>query len=201
MKPSDDILIRRILDRDTRAFDTIYARYGEKLRSRLMGMVRDESVAQDLVQEVFLRVWTRAEQWTGRGRFSAWLNRMATNLALNHLRSKRRRREHPLEIPKEVYNWDDEDRLQIPGWIIDTATLGADEMVVLQEQRKMIHHLMESLPEEQKEVIRLVVDAQMDIQSAADTLDIPKGTVKSRLHYAKKRLGDEWNKIKKEDDQ
>jgi len=201
MKPSDANLIARILDRDTDAFDMLYARYGEKIRLRLLRIVREESVAQDLAQEVFLRVWTRVEQWRGEGVFAGWLNRMATNLALNHLRSIRRRREHSLEIPKETYDWDDEEGIQVPGWMIDTVTLGADEMVVLQEQHEMIQNLLECLPEEQQEVIRLVVDAQVDIQSAADTLGIPEGTVKSRLYYAKKRLVKEWKdmEIKEEE--
>jgi len=192
MKPSDATLIAQILDGDPGAFDMLYERYEGKIRARLIRIVREESVAQDLAQEVFLRVWARVEQWSGKGTFSAWLNRMATNLALNHLRSIKRRREHPLEIPKEVTNWDDEDGLQVPGWMIDTVTLGAEEMVVLKEQHEMIHYLLECLPEQQQEVIRLVVDAQMDIQSTADTLGIPEGTVKSRLYYAKKRLEKEW---------
>jgi len=200
MKPSDAILISKIIDGDSGAFDTLYERYGGKIRLHLLGILREESMAQDLAQEVFLRVWTRAEQWSGKGKFSAWLNRMATNLALNHLRSIRRRRESPLEIPKDQNNWDDDDGLQIPGWIIDTVSPGADEMMIQKEQHETVQHLLTNLPEEQREVIRLVVDAQMDIQSTADALGIPEGTVKSRLFYAKKRLEKEWRElIKKEE--
>ena len=63
-------------------------------------LVRDEPAAEDLLQETFLRVWTRAGQWNGQGTFKGWLFRIATNLALNHLRTRRRRPEQPLELPE-----------------------------------------------------------------------------------------------------
>lgn len=178
----------------------LYERYSEKIHLRLVRIVREESVAQDLAQEVFLRVWTRAEQWSGKGKFSAWLNRIATNLALNHLRSIRRRRERPLEIPNQDVDWDDEDEFQIPGWMIDNVSLGADEMMANKELHETIQKLLANLPEVQQEVIRLVVDAQMDIQDAADTLGIPEGTVKSRLFYAKKRLEKEWKQFEEKEE-
>ena len=76
-------------------FKQLYAQYGEGILRHVARMVRSDA-AQDLVQEAFLRAWQRAEQWDGRGTFKAWLYRIATNLALNHLRTVRRRREQPL---------------------------------------------------------------------------------------------------------
>jgi RNA polymerase sigma-70 factor (ECF subfamily) len=90
---SDRDLIKRIGQRDTSAFETLFDRYEEMMHRHLVRFVRHDAPAQDLVQEVFLRVWTRGEQWDGRGTFKAWLYRVATNLALNHLRTVRRRRE------------------------------------------------------------------------------------------------------------
>jgi len=192
MKPPDADLIRKILDRDTGAFDALYARYAHRTRSRLKRIVREESVAEDLVQEAFLRVWTRVEQWQGRGTFEGWLSRLATNLALNHLRSMRRRREHPLETQKRAFDAEEDDERQAPSWMVDSAALGADAIVALREQREIVQRLIDRLPEEQREVVRLVIDVEMDTRGVADTLGIPLGTVKSRLHYAKKRLGREW---------
>lgn len=199
MTPTDAELIKGIIDRDTRAFDMLYGRYVDRIRSRLKRIVREESVAQDLVQEAFLRVWTRVEQWQGRGSFEGWLSRLATNLALNHLRSMRRRRENPLEISKSTFDAEEEDELQAPSWMIDASVLGADALVALREEREIVQRLVDGLPEEQREVVRLVIDGEMDIRTAADTLGIPPGTVKSRLHYAKKRLGREWKNTKQEE--
>ena len=98
---SDQDLIERIRERDAKAFETLFARYTETIRRHVARIVRDDSAAEDVVQEVFLRVWTCAAQWDGRGTFKAWLFRIATNVALNHLRAMRRRREQQLEVPAD----------------------------------------------------------------------------------------------------
>jgi DNA-directed RNA polymerase specialized sigma24 family protein len=87
--PSDGDLVARICDQDARAFEDLLARYGNRIRRHLARIVRADAAAQDLAQEVFLRVWTHAGQWNGSGSFQAWLYRIATNLAFNHLRSVR----------------------------------------------------------------------------------------------------------------
>ena len=80
--PSDQNLMERVRERDARAFEVLFARYGELIRRHLARITRNDAAAQDLVQEVFLRVWTRAEQWDGRGPFKAWLYRMGVYLKL-----------------------------------------------------------------------------------------------------------------------
>src|SRR5436190_17619750 len=109
MQPvSDHELMARVRKRDAEAFETLFERYRERVARHLDRTVRDAGAAGDLAQEVFLRVWTRAEQWDGRGSFRAWLFRIATNLALNHLRSVRRRREQPLEIAPDPESEEDD---------------------------------------------------------------------------------------------
>ena len=95
MVATDGDLIQRVLCSDAAAFDALYERHASAVRWRLVQVVRDEAAADDLLQETFLRLWTRAEQWQGTGSVAGWLMRIATNLALNHLRSKRRRPARP----------------------------------------------------------------------------------------------------------
>jgi RNA polymerase sigma-70 factor (ECF subfamily) len=191
---SDQDLIKRVCERDARAFEVLFERYGEMIRRHLVYTVRDDAAAQDLVQEVFFRVWTRAEQWSGRGAFKAWLYRIATNLALNHLRSVRRKRERPLDLFDE---WsDDEDETgPAPAWLIDTSAIGPDTALEQAERRERVRRLVEKLPQEKREVFRLVHEMEMSMQDAADELGIPEGTVKSRLYYAKRRLARQWQDI------
>jgi len=193
MMPSDQDLMGRIRARDANAFDTLFARYREMLRRHLMRTVRDESAAEDLLQEVFLRVWTCAEQWDGRGTFKAWLFRIGTNQALNHLRTVRRQREQSLEIPPD--ETDEEEENLIPGWLIDTASLGPEAILERAEQRELLWRLVEALPDEKREVVHLVYEAEMELRQVALTLGVPEGTVKSRLHYAMKRLAREWKEL------
>ena len=190
---SDQDLIERIRERDAKAFETLFVRYTETIRRHVARIVRDDSAAEDVVQEVFLRVWTCAAQWDGRGTFKAWLFRIATNVALNHLRAMRRRREQQLEVPADEI--DEENEISIPGWMIDAASLGPEAMLEQAEQSELLQGLVDGLPEEKREVFRLVHEVEMDIRETAATLGIPEGTVKSRLHYTMKRLAREWKEL------
>lgn len=191
--PADRDLMRRIVQRDASAFDALFARHGPTIRLRLVSIVRDEAAADDLLQEVFLRLWTRAEQWDGRGELRAWLGRIATNLALNHLRSGRRRRQRPLEVPAHAGEGDEEG--YVPGWMIDEAAVGPDAAAELAERLEFLGRLVADLPEGKREVLRLVHEEDKNLGEAAEQLGIPVGTVKSRLHYALKRLFEQWHEI------
>ncbi len=193
---SDQDLMARIREGDAHAFESLYERYAGMIQRHLTHIVHDAAVAQDLLQEVFLRVWTRGEQWRGSGPFKAWLYRIASNLALNHLRQVRRRKEQPLVVAEASMEEDEGD--YVPAWMVDASALGPEWIAEMTEQRAMFQELVESLPEEKQAVFRLVHSLEMSIQDAADELGIPEGTVKSRLHYAKKHLAQEWQDLERE---
>ena len=193
MTQSDGELVEGILKRDAHAFEILFNRYGEAVYSHLAWLVRDRMAADDLLQEVFLRVWGRAGQWNGQGPFKAWLFRIATNLALNHLRSVRRRREQPIQVPPDHEDEDDDSR--VPGWMIDTATQGPDVILEQAEELRLLGRIVDDLPEEKREVIRMVHDEEMDIREIADRLEIPEGTVKSRLYHARRHLARQWREL------
>jgi RNA polymerase sigma-70 factor (ECF subfamily) len=188
---SDHNLVQSLREQDTAAFEILFARYQEPVRQHLSHIVRDPNTAEDLTQEVFLRVWTRAEQWDGRGAFKAWALRIATNLALNHLRTVRRRRELPLEPPPDIGR--DRDTAPTPDWLIDTITRRPEQVLEQLEWRERLQRLLRQLSEEKREVFHLVHDAEMDVREVAQSLGIPEGTVRSRLYYARKQLAREWN--------
>ena len=98
---TDKELVSRTVKRDAHTFEILFNRYATMLHRHVVGILHDETAAHDAVQETFMRVWERADQWQGTGTFKAWLYRTATNLALNHLRTIKRRRETPLEIPAD----------------------------------------------------------------------------------------------------
>lgn len=191
---SDETLMAGILERDARVFEALFDRYAEALHRHVGFMLHDEAAAHDVVQEAFLRVWLRAEQWDGRGTPRAWLYRIATNLALNHLRTVQRRHEVPLELPPD--SEDDEDMVSFaPAWMIDNATLGPEAVVECNEQRIFYQRALARLPDEKREVFRMVHELEMSLRDAADALNIPEGTVKSRLHYARRQLARDWREM------
>lgn len=190
MNLSDVELIQRILKQDSDAFAVLFDRYIGQVTDHLTRMLRDAGAADDVAQEAFLRVWNRADQWTGQGSFRGWLFRIATNLALNHLRNKKRRREQPLEMPSLYDAAEDEN--PVPGWMIDRASLGPDVHVEQAEQRQILQRLVADLPEEKREVFEMVHGEELGLGEVAKRLAIPEGTVKSRLFHARKRLADGW---------
>jgi RNA polymerase sigma-70 factor (ECF subfamily) len=181
--------MERVRAHDADSFEALVSRYREMLYRHVTGMTHDPNTADDLLQEAWLRVWTRAEQWDGRGNVKAWLYRITTNLTLNHLRAQRRRREQPLEIPDRT---GDEDDTLLPSWMIDAAATAPDRLVEMAERQAQLERMVEALPSEKRVVFRLVHEADMEMHEVAETLGIPEGTVKSRLHHAKKRLAREW---------
>ena len=194
MEQSDQTLIYRIVKRDAAAFETLFARHIASVRQHILNIVRVESAAEDLVQEVFLRVWTRAEQWNGQGEFKGWLFRIATNLALNHLRTVRRQRQEPLETPPDEFE-DEDERPSDPDWMIDTSSHGPEVIVEQTEQSQLLWQLVDELPQKKREVLRLIYQKEMALREAAIELGIPEGTVKSRLHHSVRHLAREWKEI------
>ena len=192
---SDRELIEQIRERNAPAFELLFERYRHALLKHILHIVREERAAEDLVQEVFLRVWTRAAQWDGRGELRSWLYRIATNLGLNHLRTVHRRRQQPLEIPEDSYDDEDGALTQMPAWLIDSASPEPQTVLEQIEQREFLWELIDGLPDGKRDLLHLVYGAEMDIRQAADELGIPIGTVKSRLHYTLKRLARECKEL------
>ena len=186
---SDHNLMAKIQQGNANAFEILFDRYEGMIGRHLAAIVHDEAVSQDLLQETFLRVWTRAGQWQG-GAFKAWLYRIATNLAFNHLRSVRRRKEQPLDIAESSTEEDESD--YVPAWVVDASALGPDQLLEMAERQVIFRQLVESLSAEKQAVLRLVHTLEMTTADAAEELGIPEGTVKSRLHYAKKHLAESW---------
>lgn len=189
---SDSKLVASILEGDAHAFEVLFERYAEALQCHTHHIVHDAAAAHDVVQETFLRVWQRAAQWDGSGAFKAWLYRIATNLALNHRRTVERRREIPLILPPG--NDDDEDNL-VPAWMMDTSAQGPEAAIEQAEVRARYRQLVNRLPDDKRQVVQMVLEMEMSLRDTADALEIPQGTVKSRLHYARKQLARDWREL------
>jgi len=203
---ADEQLMRRIAGRPARqeprgqsdpdaeaAFEELLARHGPAVRHRLGNLLRDAAAAEDMAQEVFLRLWTRADRWNGQGSLAAWLARIATNLALNHLRSVRRLRQQSLEPGRA--GGQGRDMETHPAWLADADETAPEVAAERAETGQRLARLLDDLPPGQREVLRLVDEEDRNIAEAAEELGIPQGTVKSRLHYARETMAREWKRL------
>lgn len=190
-------VVRRVGAGDVRAFEALFAHYHGPIRRHVRRVVRDPATAEDLTQEVFERVWTRAGQWNGRGTFQAWLFRVATNLALNQLRSRRRHPQEPL-TRRGVESGAPIDEPS-EAWLVDPAAVDPSDAAERGVDRDRLRQLLTGLPDDKRRVLELVHIADMDLATVAEVLGIPVGTVKSRLYYARKRLAQAWRELDGDD--
>lgn len=179
MGASDCQLMHRIREGDPDAFEDFVRQHDRILGLHLRRYVGPDD-AGDLRQEVLLRVWERASQWQGRGSPLAWMLRIATNLALNHLRARRRTaslesgdeaEEAPVAEPPQARGEDDVER-----WTEASRAL----------------ELVGELPDSQRTVLSLARLDGLKLREIASRLDVPLGTVKSRLHAATQWLTERW---------
>ncbi|NKB72005.1 MAG: sigma-70 family RNA polymerase sigma factor [Candidatus Latescibacteria bacterium] len=197
MQITDQQLIGRITERDAHAFEQFFARYRQQIHHHVRRIVGDQLGADDVVQEVFLRVWNRAGQWSGEGSVAGWLFRIATNLSLTHLRTVRRRREQRLETPSATV---ERETHHVPEWMVEAASQRPDRQLERADQRHWLRRQVQDLPEDKREVFRLVYDAQVEVREAAQRLGIPEGTVKSRLHHGRRQLQQAWRATENEEE-
>jgi RNA polymerase sigma-70 factor (ECF subfamily) len=173
----DEQLMARLAMRDIKAFETLYDRYGTLVYSTALRVVGDVQLAEDIAQEVFLRIWRRPEHYVPqRGRFVTWLLSVARNGAVDQIRIRGRRRRHETagedsarELPA------DEDR--------DPAL-----MAQLADERQKVRQALTSLPAEQKRVIEMAYYGGYTQQEIAELLNQPLGTVKTRIRLAMQKL-------------
>jgi RNA polymerase sigma-70 factor, ECF subfamily len=171
---SDAILVERIAAGDKLAMQALFARHRTPVYRWLLRFVSNETLAEDLLSDVFLDVWRQADRFEGRSSVSTWLMSIARFKALS---ARRRRADAELDE-------------KIEATVADTAN---DPEVALQEKNRseLLRSALTRLSLEHREIIDLVYYHEMSVDECAQILGIPAATVKTRMFYARKKLA-EW---------
>ena len=177
----DDELMERVCTRDLAAFEHLYDRYGDLVHSVVMRVVGDRYIAEDVTQDVFLRVWRKPEQFDlDRGKFTTWLLSIARNRSIDERRSRGRRLRHEaMPSPAE-----EEDPLLS---VSDETEDPAQASVVADDQRA-VRAALATLPPEQRLAIQLAYFGGMTQQEIANQLGQPLGTVKTRIRLGMQKM-------------
>jgi RNA polymerase sigma-70 factor (ECF subfamily) len=170
---SDEQLIERTAAGDRHAMDALYRRHHLRVYRFLLRLIRDAANAEDLTSDVFIDVWKQAGRFEGRSQVTTWMLTIARHKAF---RALRRRVNDPL---------DDEMLASIP----DDAD-GADVVIEKQRQSSALQQGLIQLSPAHREVIDLVYYHGRSIAEVAEITDAPQATVKTRMHYARKRLAE-----------
>ena len=177
MKRNDDGLVASFCAGDNQAFEELVLRYKNSLYQYILSLVKDESVAEDLFQDVFISLFKHAKTYKAEGKFKAWLFLTARNKVLNHWRDN-----------KNTVSLDQTDE---DGNAYLQDTLADNERPVLEEMygrelEKLVGKAAEQLPPRQREMIYL--RQFLSFQEIADTVGRPLGTVLADCHRAVKKI-------------
>jgi RNA polymerase sigma-70 factor (ECF subfamily) len=173
----DDRLVMALESRDQKALETLYDRYGDYVYSVCLRMVGDVQLAEDLTQEVFLRLWRRPDLYDAeRGRFVTWLLSVARNRGIDERRSRGRRFKH--EQPPSL----------AAAESLAAAGVESEDTAVLSEERVVVQRALAKLPPEQQLAIRLAYFGGYTQQEIAIGLNQPLGTVKTRIRLGMQKL-------------
>lgn len=184
--PTDEELVRLAREGEDRAFDLLIARYESKIVSHIHAMLRDYDKALDLAQETFVRLLTRVDAYRETARFSTWLYRIGTNLAIDEIRRRRRWRMVPFMSPGGPG-----DRALDGGVPLPTSHRPGPEAPLLEDEtRTVIRNAVASLPPHYRSAVVLKDLQDLPYEDVAEILEIPVGTVKSRVNRGRGMLKD-----------
>ena len=168
---SDEMLVERIAGGDKLAMQVLFARHRTAIYRWLLRFVGNETVAEDLLSDVFLDVWRQAGRFEGRAAVSTWLLSIARFKALS---ARRRRPDAELDEVIEATVADPTD----------------DPEVMLEKKDELVREALTTLSSEHREIIDLVYYHEKSVEECAQILSIPRATVKTRMFYARKKLAE-----------
>lgn len=179
---TDADVMLRVKAGDESAFSYLVQKYRRAMVHFMYRMAHSPAVAEDLAQEVFLRVYRSRESYEASAKFTTWLYRIATNLAVNHVRDTRHERQGNMASLDEP----DEET----GQTLDVADSKptTEEVIIQRERMAAIRNKVEGLPERQKLAVLMHKYQQMDYKQIADVLKLSESATKSLLFRAYESL-------------
>lgn len=178
----DLVLLTLVARADAAALGKLYDKYQRKIYSLVLRILRNEEDAGEILQDVFLQVWEKAELFDrDRGSFSTWLATLAHNKAINLLRSKRAKKQS-LEV-----NHDREEIAEISSDLMIEHRTALDEQIETGEREVMLS-LLSKLTEDQRTALIMAYYNGYSQTEIADSLGVPLGTVKTRMRQGMIKL-------------
>jgi RNA polymerase sigma-70 factor (ECF subfamily) len=186
----DQDLVTRAREGDTRAFDALILKYGDKLYGLVYHMTSHKEDTHDLLQEIFARAYQSLKSFRGNSTFYTWIYQIAVNLTLNFLKKKKRRSGLSLnELDAAAH--------QDPALIDTTHEANPEQQTNLNELQVKLNEAMQKLSEPHRMVVTMFDIQGMSHGEIAKVLKTSEGTIRSRLHYAhlqlQSALQETWN--------
>ena len=181
----DHDLVQRVQAGDTAAFRTLFDKYHRRAFAVAMGVVKNEDDALDAVQEAFVKVHKNIHKFQGSSSFYTWLYRIVMNVSIDHVRRTSRRKN--LDFDERALH--EESEVAGDGALVPSVTnANPGKAALRRELGGAIQAALQELPEHHRAVIILREIEGMSYEEMAEALEVPKGTVMSRLFHARKKM-------------
>ncbi len=181
--PPDLSLLERCRRNDAAAFDEVVGRYKNKLYNYVYRMVGNSDDAEDLTQEVFVRMFTSLDTFRRQSSLHTWLFRIAGNLCIDHFRRGKKARAHAYSLDESYPGEDGEGGRELPD-----ATFEPHRLLEQQEMGAQIQQALGQIPDKLRAVLILHDIEDLPYEEIAQIVGCPLGTVKSRLFHARRQL-------------
>ena len=177
----EELWITQASNGDLDAFNQLVLKHQNVAYHHALAMLNDEWLAEEVTQEGFLKAFQNVGSFRG-GSFRAWLMRIVTNTAYDWLRQSARRPSQPL-FPKDAHG----EEMESPYWLADPNAL-VEDIVERNESEKFLYRKLDELQDIYRDIITLIDVQGFDYLEAAQALNVPMGTVKSRLARARLQM-------------
>ncbi len=183
--PTDEQLLADYVRGDEAAFELLVRRYVRELHLFAMRFTNDAPAADDIVQDTLVQLHTSAEKFDPKRRFKPWLFTITANKARDYLRRRTRRREVPIDAPTGSDTSDGQRFVEL----FETDSVAPDEDLLVEEKRRLVRRVITEMPTKLSEVLILAYYHRLPYRDIGEIVDVPLGTVKSRLHSAVAHFG------------
>ena len=177
----DSILVKAYLKGEQTAFEVLFRKYSTPTTRLVTSIVKNEALAQDVVQEVFLLVHRHLPKFRGQSSFKTWLYRIAVNESLRQMGRAKRYQTGGDDTDAQMNQW----LKQSPALVMLPVGATPERLVLEGQQAELVQKAMESLSENHRTILTLYYLEDMSVQEIAEVLHVPAGSVKSRLFYAR----------------
>jgi RNA polymerase sigma-70 factor (ECF subfamily) len=189
--PTDEQLLFKHLEGDESAFRQLVERHHRELYQFVFRFTHSSAAAEDVVQDTFVQLHLAGQTFDLSRRLKPWLFTIAANKARDYLRSRTRRRELPLDASVSGEDEGDQSFLSLLADGVTEPSTDLEE----EEERQLVRQVVDEMPENLSEALILAYFHRFPYKDIAEMLDIPLGTVKSRLHAAVAQFGSRYNAL------